>query len=277
MSPESPASPTIRLVLSDVDGTLVTDEKKLTDEAVRAVQRLGEADVRFALTSGRPPRGLAMLVDPLGITTPLSGFNGGMIVDTQFHVVRERVLADDIVAPMIALLEEIGLSVWLYRGEGWYVLDSHGPHVQSHERAVEFAPLVVANFDGLTDHVVKVVGVTDDAARMNEANAALNERFVGFVSATCSSPYYLDVTHPDATKGGVVAYLADHYGIDPCAIATIGDMSNDVSMFESSGLSVAMGNAPADVQRRADHVTSSNEENGFAHAIDAFILAPYLR
>ena len=270
----SPANAAIRLVLSDVDGTLVTDDKKLTDAAIRAVQRLGEADIRFALTSGRPPRGLAMLVDPLAITTPLSGFNGGMIVDPQFHVVRERVLADDIVAPMIASLEELGLSVWLYRGEGWYVRDSHGPHVRTHEQAVEFAPLVVANFDGLTDHVVKVVGVTDDATRMNEANAALNERFAGYVSATCSSAYYLDVTHPDATKGGVVAYLADHYGIDPGAIATIGDMSNDVSMFESSGLSVAMGNAPADVQRRAGHVTTSNEENGFAHAIDAFILAP---
>ena len=215
-----------------------------------------------------------MLVEPLRITTPLSGFNGAMIVDTNFHVVRERVLADEIVTPMITLLHELELSVWLYRGENWYVLDEDGPHVQTHERAVEFAPLVVANFDGLDEHVVKVVGVSDDAARMDQANAAINDRFTGFVSATCSSAYYLDVTHPSATKGGVVAYLADRYGIDPSAIATIGDMNNDVSMFEPSGLSVAMGNAPADVQRHADHVTKSNEENGFAHAIDAFILAP---
>jgi hydroxymethylpyrimidine pyrophosphatase-like HAD family hydrolase len=80
------------------------------------------------------------------------------------------------------------------------------------------------------------------------------------------------VTHPLATKGGVVEYLSHTLEIPPEQIATLGDMPNDVLMFEKSGLSIAMGNASAEVQAQANFVTSSNEEEGFAMAIDKFIL-----
>jgi len=71
----------IRLLLADVDGTLVTPDKELTDRAVAAVRRLGDARILFAITSGRPPRGMSMLIEPLNLTTPIAAFNGGLMVN----------------------------------------------------------------------------------------------------------------------------------------------------------------------------------------------------
>ncbi|HUH62795.1 MAG TPA: HAD hydrolase family protein, partial [Terracidiphilus sp.] len=96
-------------------------------------------------------------------------------------------------------------------------------------------------------------------------------------SATRSQPYYLDITHPDANKGHVVTALAEALSISAAQVATIGDMPNDVLMFQKSGLSIAMGNASAEVQRQAQFVTSSNEEEGFANAMETFVLGRQLR
>jgi hydroxymethylpyrimidine pyrophosphatase-like HAD family hydrolase len=92
------------------------------------------------------------------------------------------------------------------------------------------------------------------------------------VSAARSQPYYVDVTHPNANKGAVVSYLSAMYGLAPEEIATIGDMPNDVDMFAQSGLSIAMGNASDEVRRAARCVTGTNEDEGFANAVERFIL-----
>ena len=92
------------------------------------------------------------------------------------------------------------------------------------------------------------------------------------VSAARSQPYYLDVTHPAANKGGVVEFLSAVYLIPTTSIATIGDMPNDVLMFNKSGMSIARGKASAEVQEKANFITRSNEENGFAFAVEKFVL-----
>jgi hydroxymethylpyrimidine pyrophosphatase-like HAD family hydrolase len=137
---------------------------------------------------------------------------------------------------------------------------------------VRFDPQLATSYESLTDDVVKIVGVSDDTAAVDQAGDAARNRFGHSISAAASQPYYLDVTHPDANKGAVVKYLADYYHIAPAQIATIGDMANDVLMFAHSGLSIAMGNASADVKRAARRVTGSNEADGFAEAVRRFIL-----
>jgi hypothetical protein len=152
------------------------------------------------------------------------------------------------------------------------VLDRSGAHVEREAYTVQFDPTVVDRYDGRTSGVVKVVGVSDDAAAIAAATAAMREGFGDRVSAATSQPYYLDVTHPEANKGSVVRYLSRSLDI-PCEqIATIGDSANDVLMFAIAGLSIAMGNADSGVQRAARRVTASNDEDGFALAIDRFVL-----
>jgi len=262
----------IKLLLSDVDGTLVTKEKVLTPRAIAAVHALHAADIHFAVTSGRPPRGMEMLVEPLALSTPLSAFNGGLVVEPDLEVVAERVVPDDLVAPTIALLESFGLSIWVYQGADWFVRDRDGPHVARESSTVQFAPTLVADFDGITSDIAKIVGVSDDYDVVAEAAEVTRQTFGHHVAASRSQDYYLDVTHPDANKGGVVKYLSARYGIPQDEIATIGDMPNDVLMFAQSGLSIAMGQSGREVHRAARHVTTSNDEEGFANAVDRFIL-----
>lgn len=262
----------VRLLLADIDGTLVTDEKVLTPRTVEAVHALREAGIIFAVTSGRPPKGMESLIEPLGLTTPLAAFNGGIIVDPDLTPIEQKVIPADVEQPIIAELESSGLDVWVYRGPDWLVRDPEGPHVVAEAHTVRFEPTIVDGYDDIADGIAKIVGVSDDYELVASTTAATHDEFGDHVSAARSQPYYLDITHPQANKGGVAQYLSRRYGIPEEQIATIGDMPNDVLMFGRSGLSIAMGQSHPQVQRAARRVTTSNEDEGFANAVDWFIL-----
>jgi Cof subfamily protein (haloacid dehalogenase superfamily) len=265
-------APPIRLFLADVDGTLVTNDKVLTDRAIAAVAKLKQAGILFAITSGRPPRGMTMLVEPLQLTMPIAAFNGGVFVHPDMSVINQQVIPDEVTPTVIEVLGTHGLDVWVYRGADWYIRDPHGPHVAREGWTVKFDPTVVDSFASVSDHVAKVVGVSDDYDAVQKGVDAVRERFGDHVSAARSQPYYADVTNPNANKGGVVQYLSQTYEIPTEQIATIGDQPNDVLMFAHSGLSIAMGNASHEVQEAARRVTTSNEDEGFANAVERFIL-----
>jgi Cof subfamily protein (haloacid dehalogenase superfamily) len=266
------ASPSIRLLLADVDGTLVTQDKVLTERSIEAVRALRDAGVLFAVTSGRPPRGMEMLIEPLALDTPLSAFNGGLVVERDMSVLEQKVIPAGLVPAIIEMIESSGLDVWLYRGADWLVRDLEAPHIARESFTVRFDPTLVASFDGTTEGIAKIVGVSDDHELVASVASAAHDEFGDHVSAARSQPYYLDVTHPVANKGGVVKFLSARYGIPSEQIATIGDMPNDVLMFAHSGLSIAMGQSGREVHRAARRVTESNDEDGFANAVERFVL-----
>ena len=265
-------APAIRLLLSDVDGTLVTRDKELTDRSIEAVHELNDAGILFAVTSGRPPRGMEMLVEPLELSTPVAAFNGGLVVDAEMAVLEQKVIPEELVEEIVTLLDSSGLDVWVYRGADWFVCDPDAPHVERESFTVQFDPTVVASFEELSADVAKIVGVSDDHALVEAVATAAHDHFGDHVSAARSQPYYLDVTHPEANKGSVVKFLSARYGIPEEQIATIGDMPNDVLMFARCGLSIAMGQSGSEVHRAARRVTASNDEDGFAEAVERFIL-----
>ena len=268
------SAPTVKLLLADVDGTLVTSDKVLTDKAVAAVHDLHQAGVIFAITSGRPPRGMAMLVEPLDIRTPIAAFNGGLLVDRDMSVIEQRVLPDDLVMPVAHEMTAFHLDVWVYTGADWYVPNADGPHVARETFTVRFEPKVMpaGGVPAVASDVAKLVGVSDDTDAVTMATAAVHAKFGDHVAAATSQPYYLDVTHPQANKGEVAKYFARKYQLRPEEIATIGDQPNDVLMFAHSGLSIAMGNASLEVKRAARRVSTSNDDEGFANAVHKFIL-----
>jgi Cof subfamily protein (haloacid dehalogenase superfamily) len=263
----------VRLLLADVDGTLVTKQKVLTERAISAIRNMEAAGIRFAITSGRPPKGMAMLIQPLALSTPIAAFNGGMFVNSDLSLISQHVLGHEVVEPVIKIIEDHKLAAWIYRGTDWFVHELHGSHVDREEWTVKFSPVVVPSYEGKLDDVAKVVGVSDDLEAVARCEKAVHAAFgPSAVSAARSQPYYLDVTHPDANKGGVVAALAKMLNLAEAEIATIGDMPNDISMFERGGLSIAMGQSSDEVKQAADEVTESCEEEGFAVAIERFIL-----
>jgi len=262
----------IGFLLADVDGTLLTHDKVLTERARDAVHRLRRAGIRFAITSGRPPRGMAMLIEPLALDTPIAGFNGGQFVHPDLTIIEERRLPRDVAATAIDLIVAHKLDVWVYGGNDWLVRDPKAPHVDREAWTVKFPPKVVGDFNDVLDKVVKVVGVSDDLDRVERCEADAQKMFGAHATAARSQPYYLDVTHRDANKGFAMDYLARKLGVVQDETATIGDQPNDVLMFMRSGFSIAMGNAPDAVKRRASAVTDSCDEEGFAKAVERYLL-----
>jgi Cof subfamily protein (haloacid dehalogenase superfamily) len=264
----------IRMLIADVDGTLVTQEKVLTKRAADAVLRLHDAGIEFSVTSGRPPLGMAMLIDPLKLTQPLAAFNGGVLIKPDLAtVVDQKVLPAGVPEKVIEAIENHGLDVWVYTDTGWFVRDPNAAHVAREQWTVKFPPSVVKTFAGLLGRVAKIVGISDDLDRVAKCEKDVQQAGGTHISAARSQPYYLDVTHPQANKGGVVLAMSKLLKIPAEVIATIGDMPNDVLMFEKSGVSIAMGNASSEVQASATYVTSTNEEEGFANAIEKFVLS----
>lgn len=262
----------IRLMLADVDGTLVTPDKVLTPRAIAAVQALRKAGVRFTVTSGRPPRGMQMLVQPLQLDLPIAAFNGGAIVAPDMRVLEQHTIPDELVVPISKLIQSFKLDVWIYQGTDWFVADPDGAHVARETATVQFKPKVMRDIEQVSHTVLKIVGVSDDHAAVTRAAGEVHDRFGDHVASSPSQPYYLDVTHPDANKGSVARYMARHYQLGTDDIATIGDMPNDVLMFAHSGLSIAMGNADPQVKRAARRITAANTDEGFAKAVERFVL-----
>jgi Cof subfamily protein (haloacid dehalogenase superfamily) len=262
----------ISLVLADVDGTLVDEKKVLTERAKAAVEKLRHAGIRFAITSGRPPLGMAMLFDPLALDTPIAGFNGGLFVKRDLTIIEQKTVPEDVARQAIELIRDHGLDAWVYRGNDWLISKADAPHVARESWTVKFEPKVVADIGQKLNQVAKIVGVSDDHDKVQRCEAEAQKSFGQRATASRSQPYYLDITNKDANKGAVADYLSSHMQIPTEEIATIGDQPNDVLMFRRSGLSIAMGNAPDDVKKQADATTTSYNDEGFANAMEHLIL-----
>jgi Cof subfamily protein (haloacid dehalogenase superfamily) len=267
----NPRAP-IRMVIADIDGTLVTKEKLLTPRAIEAVRRLNQAGILFGVTTGRPPAGARMLIEPLPGLKFIAGFNGGVVVRRDLSLFRQNLLPAETAKQIVQSILEHKMDVWLYSDREWFVRDPRAYRVDREQKTVQFPPKVVPSFESLYDRVAKIVGISQDYDLVARCERDVQERFGASVSAARSQPFYLDVTHPKANKGEVVVVASEFARIPTEQIASIGDMPNDITMFEKSGVSIAMGNADPEVQRAATYVTSSNQEEGFAMAIEHFVL-----
>jgi transaldolase len=262
----------ISAVLTDVDGTLVTKEKVLTARTLESVKTLRERGIVFTVTSGRPPFGMRTLVEPLGLTMPMAAFNGGVIVLPDLSILDERQLPGYILPALIDMIQAHGLDIFVFRATNWYVRSLDAPRVKREATTVQRQPIVVSNFEDVLTDVVKIVGVSEDHPKVAACEAAVQKQFGRQVSAARSQPHYLDVTHPSANKGVVIERLSRYLKIPMEQIAVLGDQPNDVLMFKKSGLSIAMGNASDEVKQQANAVTTSFADEGFANAIEQFIL-----
>jgi HAD superfamily hydrolase (TIGR01484 family) len=187
----------ISLVVSDVDGTLVTTDKALTPRAIAAVARLHERGIHFSICSSRPPFGQRMLIEPLRLALPFGGYNGGSIVNPDLSPVELKLLAPDAARDTVALLEEHGVtSIWVFTGGAWLILDHAGDYVDLEIHTIQTQPTLVPSLDGNLDAVSKIVGASKDHDRIAAVVAAGQAALRGRASVMRSQAYYCDVTPP---------------------------------------------------------------------------------
>ena len=262
----------IRLLVSDIDGTLVTPTKQVTPRARDAVRRLREAGIQLALVSSRPARGMDMLLAPLGIDTPRAGLNGGEILAPDGAVLAQIALDTDVARRVVEALDEHGVEAWVFAGGEWLVRNGQGAYVEKERRAVQMDPVVVRDFEQHYHRIGKIMGSTTDFHLLERVEINVQTLFGEQVNAHRSQLYYLDVTHPDANKGNAALKLAELLGVPVDEMACIGDMGNDIAMLEVAGLAIAMGNGTDEVMAAAHFVTETNEQEGWALAVEQLLL-----
>ena len=245
----------------------------LTEAAKEVVRELRRAGIVFTITSGRPPRGMSMLIEPLALHCAIAGFDGGVFVNPDLSVIESHTLDPATAKQTLKLILDQGLDAWVYTEDEWLIRDQGGAVCSAGDEHGEIRRQGCGVLHG------RALGARGEDRRNlrrfrpgraceKVAQSALGEE----ASATRSQPYYLDVTHPKANKGTVVATLSKLLNIPTAQIATIGDMPNDVPMFRKSGFSIAMGNSSDEVKAQASAVTDSNENEGFAKAVRKFVL-----
>lgn len=263
----------IRLVVSDVDGTLVRHDKSLHPETIRAAHELKAAGITLCLVSSRPPKGVEMFLEPLGITAPHAGFNGGQIVAGDNRTILDSLAIPEAAAQeAVAHMTEAGLDVWVYAGPSWYVKQPIGPYVAHEAEVTDNTYTVVEDFAPYLATANKIMASSKDFDLVGRVEADLQVLLGDRASVNRSSNYYCDVTHVEANKGHAALALAKIVGVTPEEMACLGDMNVDVPMLKVAGVSIAMGNAADSVKAAAQFVTGTNDESGWADAVRRYVL-----
>lgn len=260
------------LLVSDVDGTLVDKEKRLTPGTIAAVGRLRAAGVGFTIISARPRSGMMPIAEALAIEGPMAAFNGGIVFHRDGTVAEHHVIDPAVARGALALLDGLSVDVWVFADDRWYSSTDQGVHVEHERVASDQREVVTADFAALLDRADKITFVSDDPPTLKQLHGRIDAAFDGRATVAQSQTYYLDITALAANKGAGIEALAAAAGVPLDRVVAIGDQMNDLPMLRRAGLSIAMGNAPAPVQDAVEHVTTANDADGVAHAIDTLIL-----
>lgn len=269
--PDRPPANRIRLVVSDMDGTLLTPDKQITAQSLSAVQALQAAGIPLCLVSSRPPGGIEMYFDQLKISTPYGALNGGTLFNPDRSIRSSLSLGPQTVLDALDMLAASQVEAWLFSGHDWLVRNTLDPLVQAESRTVQTTPTQVTDLKARIHNIGKVAGSTADHATLHDLEASIGHKLAGRACVALSSKWFLDITPLHANKGYAVHQLAAYYGIGVEEVACIGDMNNDVPMLSIAGLSIAMGQSTPDVQACAHFVTGANTQEGWARAITDFI------
>jgi Cof subfamily protein (haloacid dehalogenase superfamily) len=214
---------------------------------------------------------MEFLIPPLAITLPVGAFNGSSIVDAQLRPIEQHLIPPHIAERGIDLLTRFGVDIWLFTNDRWLTRNPDGEYVPHEKRAIQHDPVIIDDFTPYLNQACKIVGASSEAPLLERCEAEMREAVGREATAVRSQTYYLDVTPPGHDKGTFVEAIAKRLGTSTDAVATIGDMQNDLAMFARSGFSFAMGNATDDVKKHANYVTDNNENDGFAKAIERIL------
>ena len=268
-----------KMFVSDLDGTLLDNDHKISNENIEAIQALEEKSIKFIVATGRTKYMLEDYLDSVNYEGPFIWSNGAAISDTTGKVLLSKKLAVEDSKQLMDLAHEYKVDFVVYTLDGIVAEEEKGRMERlarynesvkkEHRIPLTIDPML---YDNLHNYpVIKFSFSSKDSEALHQFQGVVNEK-VEAINGVFSHPILLDVTRKDATKGEAVLELAKHYKIDPKEIAAIGDNQNDVSMLEVCGISITLENAVESAKQVAKHITKDNHSSGVAHAIKEYIL-----
>lgn len=262
-----------RLIVMDVDGTLVGADGHLAPGATSAVRAAEQAGVTVALSTGRTPPACSAFLENLGLAGPHIYFDGGLVTDWDGRVtVLERRAVPDALRDALRFAASANVAVELYTRDGYFTR-SMTPEVEAHAALQGCAP-IITELDGIvaTGEVIKAEFVLSSPESVTAARAFADAVAGRLRLSWATAPglpgiTFVNIVAPSVSKGEAVRALAAHVGAPLGAVMAVGDSANDIPMFHVAGLAVAMGNAPKSVRDAAHVVTGDVDNGGLAEAI----------
>lgn len=260
--------PDYKMVFSDIDGTLLNSDGKITKDTAEAIGKLDRMGVPFVLVSSRPPFGLWNLHDELKLHAPVVCY-GGSFVAEEGKVLHEACLSSEMARYVLntAAKHWPGICCTLSVIDRWIVDDLHDPWVVQENRITGIIPTKgnVKQTLASGEKVYKMLcmGEPEEISALDE----LLER-EGKVTANCSKPIYLEITARGVCKSSAIDFLCKQNSISAGETVSFGDNFNDADMLSYTGLSFAMGNAPDEIKRIASCVTADHDHDGIARALE---------
>ncbi|ADL07408.1 Cof-type HAD-IIB family hydrolase [Thermosediminibacter oceani] len=257
-----------RLVVTDLDGTLLDNEKRVSSANIEAIKRLREAGIMFTIATGRGERAAGPFIKLLGIDMPAVLFNGGEIYDPSRGPVYTSYLEKDVFHLVIDHFRNSEMGIVTFHHDRIFIADlkpSHDLYLKREKVEVERLkdPEEV-------DEVNKIL-LVGDVPLAKKMMAELEKKAGIRINHVQSDRFYLEVIPDGVSKAEGLRKLCDILGIDRQSVVAIGDNMNDLSMIEFAGLGVAVENAEEEIKRAAGLIVPANTENGVAYLIKKII------
>lgn len=266
------------IIALDLDGTLTNSEKNITPRTFDALMKAQREGVRLVLASGRPTFGIAALADQLQLADYggyVLSYNGGRIIDwCEKTVIFSQVVDQKLVPILYDFAEKAQLPIVTYLPEAILASKNEGVYL-AEEARINGMPIVVAQ--NFVEEAMQIAGgstkflIPGEPELLiqleSEMKAALSEQMEVFRSA----PFFLELPPKGIDKAQSLQRLLTHLGLERESLMAFGDGFNDLSMIQFAGQGVAMANAVEEVKSIADFVTTSNEEDGIAHALEQLL------
>jgi len=263
----------VELVAVDLDGTLLTTDKVVTDRTRRVIRALCNQGIRVVLASARPPRSVAGIYKLLGLDTCVICYNGALIYDPPskqvlYHRPIDKVLARGVIDLARSIYLETVVSVEVL--DRWYTDRVNKQYPTEVSR--QFEPDQLGAVQAwLVQDATKIL-LLGPAGKINTIRRAVTDGFGDRLDMTQSEGYVLQIMSKGVSKGAALEFVCKRHGIALQKTIGIGDAANDIDMLKTAGVGIAMGSAPEPVRRSADYVTAASDDEGVAEALERFVL-----
>ena len=264
----------IKLFVTDLDGTLLPAGQEVPVANIKAVRDMVNAGVIFTIATGRMYSASVKIAKSLGVDVPIITYNGALIKTVGGEVFHSAYLDPELIIEITDFCQERNWHLQSYSNDNLYYPE-YNDFAKGYEAALKISEGTAIGWDGMrryTENVPKLLSISSGAEETAQRIKVLKEKFGDRINAIRSNAEYTEITRPEVSKAAAVKILANKWNIDNSDVMAIGDSYNDLPMLKSAGHSVAMGNAPEDVKAVCEFVTDTCANNGFAKAVYKYVL-----
>ncbi len=264
--------PKIKLVALDLDDTLLTSKLEISPNTAEAIRRAKAQGVTVTLATGRMYRSALPFALDLGLDVPLITYHGALVkTSVSKEVLYHRAIPLDLARLITQIASNLGFHLNIYMNDELYATNRN-PHIKGYTDLARVPYIEVPDLLSVLSIKPDKLLIINDEHKLDDLALNLRDLVGNKLHITKSKPYFLEITHPQATKGQAIQALVEQLGIKPAQVMAVGDSYNDLDMLEYAGVGVAMGNARPEIQEKADYVTRGNDEDGVAEAFYKFVI-----